>query len=476
MSHGERSIPLCVDLDGTLVRTDTLYESLLLLVRQSPVSLLQLPLWLLRGKAALKDEIASRVLPDAALLPVQEDLLSWLRTQKQQGRELVLVTAADARVAEAVTTHHGLFDRVLASEDGVNLSGERKRAKLVELYGESGYDYAGNDHVDLPVWRSARSAIVVSRDPALLAKAQSTAAVGQVFREPAVKALEWVMALRAHQWVKNLLIFLPLLLAHQIAKPALLSDALIAFLAFSLCASSVYVLNDLLDLEADRQHPRKRLRPFASGRLDLRHGFMVSLLLLAAAFAVAWQLPPRFVIVLAVYYACTLAYSVHLKRLVLVDVMMLAALYTLRIIAGAAATDILPSFWLLAFGMSVFLSLGIIKRYTELMHVKHRGGTQAAARGYQADDLPLLRNLGVGAAYGAVLVLALYVNSPQSQALYQKPYWLWLLCPLLLYWISRCWVLTHRGQMHDDPIVFALKDRTSLVVVALMIGAVLMAS
>lgn len=476
MSDAEHCVPLCVDLDGTFVRSDTLYESLLLLVRQNPSSLLRLPFWLLRGRAALKQEIARRVLPDASLLPLNGDLLVWLRGQKKQGRELVLATGADARVAEAVAAEHGLFDRVLASGDGINLTGERKRERLVELYGENGYDYAGNDRSDLPVWRSARAAIVVSRDPALLAQAHSGAAVGQIFRPPAAGLMEWLKALRVHQWVKNLLIFLPLLLAHQITRLPLLNEALIAFLAFSLCASSVYLLNDLLDLEADRQHPRKRERPFASGRIDLRHGFAVSLLLLAASFAVAWQLPLRFVAVLGAYYLCTLVYSVHLKRLALVDVLMLAALYTLRIVAGAAATGILPSFWLLAFGMSVFLSLGIIKRYTELMHVKHRGGTQAAARGYLADDLPLLRNLGVGAAYGAVLVLALYVNSPQSQALYPKPYWLWLLCPLLLYWISRCWMLTHRGLMHDDPIVFALRDRTSLTVAALMIGAVLMAS
>ena len=468
-------IPLCVDMDGTLLRTDTLYESMLAMVRQSPWSLLRLPLWLLRGRAEFKREVAARTQLNVGLLPVHEEFLGWLRQQKQQGRELVLVTAADARIAEAVAEQHPMFDRVLASQQGVNLRSEAKRERLVGLYGENGYDYAGNDHADLPVWRSAREAIVVSRDRRLIAKACSQATVGKTFEVIRPTARDWLQALRVHQWVKNLLVFLPLLLSHQIfAAP--LGNALWAFLAFSLCASSVYILNDLLDLEADRQHPRKCRRPFASGRLSLDMGLLAAILLLAAAFIVALQLPPRFIAVLATYYLCTVAYSFHLKRVVLVDVMMLAALYTLRIIAGAAATSTIPSFWLLAFGMSIFLSLGIIKRYTELHLVKLGGGTRAAERGYQADDLPLLRNLGVGAAYGSILVLALYVNSPQSQMMYPKPYWLWLLCPLLLYWISRCWMLTHRGLMHDDPIVFALKDRTSLLVVSLMIGAVLMAS
>ena len=469
-------LPLCVDMDGTLLRTDTLYESLLAMVRQSPWSLLLLPLWLLRGRAVFKREVAARTQLNVGLLPVHEELLGWLRQQKQQGRELVLVTAADARIADAVAGHYPMFDRVLSSQEGVNLRSEVKRQRLVALYGESGYDYVGNDHADLPVWRSAREAIVVSRSRRLIAKACSQSAVGKIFEVARPTPMDWVQALRVHQWVKNLLIFLPLLLSHQILVTPLVGQALWAFLAFSLCASSVYILNDLLDLEADRQHPRKCQRPFASGQLDLGLGLLVSMLLLVAAFIVALQLPLRFIAVLATYYLCTVAYSFHLKRVVLVDVMLLAALYTLRIIAGAAATGVPPSFWLMAFGMSIFLSLGIIKRYTELRLVKQSGGTQAAARGYQADDLPLLRNLGIGAAYGSILVLALYVNSPQSQLMYPKPYWLWLLCPLLLYWISRCWVLTHRGQMHDDPIVFALRDRTSLSVAALMVGAVLMAS
>lgn len=469
-------IPLCVDLDGSLVRTDTLYESILALIKQSPWSLLLLPQWLLRGKAYFKSQIAQRVSLNYALLPYHEEFLRWLQIQEQQQRELVLVTAADQKIATGVAAHLKIFGLVLASDGEENLSGERKRARLTELFGDKRYDYAGNERTDIPVWRSAREAVVISSDAALIAAAGKQAVVSKTFSGSSSSLMTWLKALRLHQWVKNLLVFLPLLLSHKIMALPLLGQALWAFLAFSLCASSVYILNDLLDLEADRQHPRKRLRPFASGVLELRKGIWLAPVLLVMAFVVALNLPLQFIAVLAVYYLSTLLYSLYLKHLALIDVMTLAGLYTLRIIAGAAATGIVPSFWLLAFGMSIFLSLGITKRFTELTLVKNNGGGNVAVRGYLADDLPLLRNLGASAGYSSVLVLALYINSSASQLLYPQPYWLWLLCPLLLYWISRVWLLAHRGRMHDDPIVFALRDRVSMIVVALMIGAVLLAS
>ena len=462
----QRSIPLCVDLDGTLVRTDTLLESLLRLFKQAPLSLPLLPVWLLRGRAYFKRQLAARIRLDAATLPYHAEFLAWLREEHGRQRELVLCTAADQEIAQAVARHTGLFSRVLSSDGAENLKSERKRAKLVELFGERGYDYAGDAAADLPVWRSARRAVIVGADGTTRARAARIAEIERSFDAAGGRLLLWFKALRLHQWVKNLLIFLPVLLAHRLDAQAM-SQALAAFFAFSLCASSVYLLNDLLDLDSDRAHPRKHSRPFASGALPLSQGMIASPLLLAAGFALAAVLPLRFVLVLAFYYAVTLAYSMVLKRIATVDVMLLAGLYTLRIIAGGAATGVVLSFWLLAFSMFIFLSLGIIKRYTELDLLKDGGGV-AAGRGYVADDLPLLRSLGVAAGYGAVVVLALYINSPQSQAEYTHPKWLWLLCPLLLYWISRAWMYTHRGRMHDDPVVFALSDGVSLVIAALM--------
>jgi len=462
----QNRIPLCVDLDGTLTRSDTLFESLLLVLKQAPLALLQLPLWLLRGRAYLKQRLAALAGLDAAALPYHEEFLAWLREQRRQGRELVLCTAADRQIAETVARHTGIFADVIASNGTDNLKSEFKRAGLVARYGERGYDYAGNDRADLAVWRSARRAVTVGATPRVLDELRHFAEIEHSFAGLGGGALAWFKALRVHQWVKNLLVFLPVLLAHKLESGPL-TQTVLAFVAFSLCASSVYLLNDLLDLNADRAHPRKRARPFASGTLQLSQGLIASLLLLAVAFILAAQLPLRFVMVLAFYYTVTLSYTLYLKRVATIDVMLLAGLYTLRIIAGGAATATELSFWLLAFSMFIFLSLGIIKRYTELDLVQPVD-SKAPGRGYVADDLPLLRVLGVAAGYGAVLVLALYVNSPQSLAGYSQPKWLWFLCPLMLYWISRAWMLAHRGRMHDDPVVFALRDRVSLFIIGLM--------
>lgn len=463
--------PLCVDLDGTLIRSDSLCESLLDFLRRRPLNLLRLPFWLLRGRAHLKQQVAACALPDPAILPYRTDLLDWLRQQQAGKRALVLCTAADRRIAEAVAQHLGIFSHVLASDGVCNLRGEAKRVELVRRYGEHGYDYIGNDASDLAVWRSARRAVVVGGEP-LAAKAGALAELERVFPSVRSGASIWLRALRAHQWVKNLLVLVPLALAHRFDADTV-SAALLAFVSFCLCASSVYLLNDLLDLDSDRRHPRKCRRPFASGELPLAGGLCAAAVLLTAAFTVATTLPDRFINVLGAYYLTTLAYSLRLKRVTTLDVMLLAGLYTLRLIAGAAATGVALSFWLLAFSMFVFLSLGIVKRHTELALLRD---APARGRGYSADDLPMLRALGVSAGYGSVLVLALYINSPQSQTLYDHPAHLWLLCPLLLYWISRVWMKTHRGQMHDDPVAFALRDGVSLLIVVLMIAVAVSAA
>lgn len=456
-------------MDGTLVLGDTLHESLLAMLRRQPLMLLLLPVWLLRGKAHFKREVARRAMIDADALVYHEPLLSWLREQRGS-REIVLCTAADAGIAEAVATHTGAFDAVLASDGIRNLAGSEKAAALTERYGPQGFDYAGNDAIDLPVWSAARHAIVVNASPGIEQALREQAQLDRVFPRERHGFLAWMQALRLHQWAKNLLIFVPLLTAHLAFERALVVQALLAFLAFGLCASSVYVLNDLIDLPSDRRHPRKRFRPFASGRLPLSAGFLLAPALLVSAFALATLLPDRFVGVLTGYYALTLAYTLWLKRVEMLDVVVLAALYTARLIAGGAATGIPLSFWLLAFSMFLFLSLALVKRYTELMIMRAGGETAAAGRGYHVNDMPLLGALGSAAGFLAVLVLALYVNSTDSQRLYEQPKLLWLLCPLLLYWIGRAWLLTFRGRMHDDPLMFAIRDPVSL---SILVGGAL---
>jgi 4-hydroxybenzoate polyprenyltransferase/phosphoserine phosphatase len=463
----DAAIPLCLDLDGTLTPVDTLHEGLLNLARTSPISMLALPGWLNKGKARFKSEISALVDIDVPSLPFRPELLEWLKSERVNGRTLVLATAADRAIADAVANHLGLFDEVVASDGTVNLSGEAKRQALVKRFGEKGFDYAGNDAGDAAVWKSSRRAIVVGA-PALVNRARRVAEVERVFDAPSGGALAWLKAARLQQWVKNGLIFVPQLLAHKILQPDILVDSLLAFLAFGMCASSVYLANDLLDLVSDRQHPRKRQRPFASGKLSARSGLLAGIALLCASMLLAALINLKFCALLAGYYATTWAYSLRLKRFALVDVMTLAGLYTVRIIAGAAVTAIALSFWLLAFSVFIFLSLGFVKRYTELNDVVQAGRTGNSDRGYRPSDLPLLLALGTAAGYCTVLVMALYINSPDSQALYSHSQPLWLACPLLLYWISHVWLLTTRGQMHDDPIVFALRDRTSLLVLGLL--------
>lgn len=460
-------IPLCVDCDGTLLRTDLLHEAVFLLLKRAPWKLFLLPGWLLRGKAYLKDRLAQAVRFSWETLPLNEDVVELVQTARSEGRPVVLATASHRLLAEGLAQHLAWFDAVVASEAGVNLAGDRKSKNLVSRFGERGFDYVGNDSADLPVWSCARKAIVVSANDSLVRAAQQMADVARVIKpsQPSPKA--YFRGLRLHQWLKNLLVFVPLVAAHAWGDPGAVKAALLAFLAFGLCASSVYVLNDLMDLEADRKHVRKRYRPFASGLIPIWQGSLMIPLLLAGAFGIASLLPVSFLIVLASYFCLTLAYSLLLKQRVIVDVLLLAGLYTLRVIAGGAATGIVPSFWLLAFSMFIFLSLAVVKRYSELLVTLQQRRDQPAGRGYTVQDLPVLMSIGTGSGLVAVLVFALYINNPEITEIYQNPLWLWLVPPLLLYWVSRLWMKAHRGEVDDDPVVFAVRDWQSLLVVAL---------
>ena len=452
-------IVLCVDLDGTLLRSDLLVETALALLARRPWMLLAMLWWLAGGKARLKREIAARVALEPAHLPWDERVLDLVR--EAEGRHRVLCTASDHRLASLVSLHLGCFDEVIASDGERNLAGSRKASTLVERFGAGGFDYIGNAAPDLHVWAHARGAIVVNAGPGLARQAARATTLLAHLPAEGGGLRSWVRALRLHQWLKNLLVFVPLLASHRVLEPEASLSAGLAFLAFGLVASGVYLLNDLLDLPSDRQHARKRLRPFAAGTLPVLHGLVAAPLLTLAGLALGWLADPLFALVLAGYYALTLAYSLALKRVTMLDVMVLAGLYTVRIIGGAAAIGAGLSFWLLAFSMFVFLSLAMLKRYTELHAMLQQGRQQAAGRGYSVEDLPLLQSLGAAAGYLAVLVLALYIDSPEGAALYRTPEALWLLCPLMLYWISRVWVVAHRGAMHDDPIVFAVRDRVS---------------
>jgi len=471
MTPASGAPPLCVDLDGTLVRTDMLFETLVAALRRNPLLALRLPLWLAAGRARLKRELASRAVFAPAALPYDEQVLETLRRERCAGRRLVLATASDVLVAEAIAAHLGLFDEVVASDGRSNLKAAAKAERLVERYGERGFDYMGHDAADVPVWARARTAYVLSGEAAIARRAAATGA--RVCPVETRRGGTWPLlrALRVHQWAKNLLVFIPMLTAHRLADAQSAASAMLAFAAFSFAASATYMMNDLADLEHDRVHPYKRRRALAAGDLPVWVAVVLAPQLLALAFVVAIPLPAPFVAELACYCIAALAYSLWLKRLALVDVFTLAGLYTVRILAGAAAIAVPVSSWLLLFSLFLFLSLALAKRHAELARASlHAGAPPVAGRGYGGADRALVGLLGVSAGQVSILVFALYLSSPAVAALYRHPGLLWIACPLLLYWIARVWLFAYRERLTEDPLVFALRDRVSI---ACAIGAVL---
>jgi len=468
--------PLVVDLDGTLIRTDMLHESALRLFRDDPLGALCIPFWLRRGKAALKRQLALRTQVDAASLPYHGDLLQWLQEQHRNGRQLILCTASDQSLAHTIAAHCGFFSEVMASDGQVNLAGRRKAQALVQRFGRGGFDYVGNSQADIAVWSEARCAIVVGASEALLARARECSTVSQVFPPEKAGVSAWRRMLRMHQWLKNALLFIPLLAAHQLADGQAWLNLLLAFASFSLCASSVYIANDLMDLESDRQHPRKRSRPFASGAMPAPIGVALVPVLALASLLLAGVVGTAFTAWLGVYFVLTWAYSWRLKRVVLVDCLTLAVLYTLRVVAGAAAAGMDLSFWLLAFSGFLFLSLAFVKRYAELQVQQAAGKDKVHGRGYFTSDAPLVQALGIGAGYTAVVVMALYLNSDAVVRMYRNPEMVWAAVPVMVYWISWMWLRAFRGEMHDDPLVFAFKDRASLAAGLVFATVLLMGS
>jgi len=469
------SPPLVVDLDGTLIESDLLVESIANLLRREPLALFAVPRWLLRGRANLKREIARRVNLDPTLLPYRTALLDYLRAERDKGRSIVLATASDERLADQVAAHLKLFDRVLASDGHINLSGEHKRARLVELFGERGFDYVANESRDLRVWASARKAIVVNSSPRLLRAVARVTQCESAFADRSPSARDYLGALRPEHWLKNLLVFVPIFFAHLFLVPALLARTLLTFVAFCCCASAGYLVNDLLDLQADRRHPQKRLRPFASGRLPLAYALLMAPTLFVVGAVLAGSVSTILLEILLCYFALTLAYSLELKRVALLDILALASLYTLRIAAGAAAIAVWPSVWLLGFSMFLFTSLAFVKRYAELVIMRGVEGDHATARGYQLSDAELLASKGTASGYAAVLVLALYIASGAVKTSYSRHELIWLVCPLLLYWLGYLWLIAHRGKMFHDPLVFAMRDRTSRILILFMLATVLLA-
>lgn len=471
----EGETPLFVDLDGTVVKSDLLIESLLALVKREPTVFLSVIGWLFRGRGYIKSKIAERVDINVQTLPYHETFVDFLRAEAGRGRCLYLATASDEKHATSVANHLGMFRGVLASNNIVNLKGSRKLAEIQKITCAGNFDYAGNARADITIWRCARHALLVNPARGVERAARKVGNVNLVFDDRGNRIFAYVRTLRLHQWLKNLLLFVPVLTSHT-WSPGVFGRVSVAAFAFSLVASGVYLFNDMFDLESDRLHPQKRKRPFAAGAVPILPGVILMGSLFLVGFSVGSALSTGFLALLGFYLALATAYSVQLKQYVLIDIIVLAMLYTFRIMAGAVAIGVVMSFWLLAFSMFVFISLALIKRCSELVSLAPTATLRTEGRDYSVTDLNCLIMMGTASGYISVLVLALFINSPEVSIRYSNPQVLWLLCPLMLYWISRLWLKTERGEMIDDPIVFALLDRGSRYVLAGLILVVLLAT
>ncbi len=462
--------PLYVDLDGTLVSTDTLWESLICLARQNPRAFLGVLPSLLRGKAAFKTALGEATDFAVPSLPYREEVLAFLREERARGRKIILATAAHERIAQPIADHLGLFDDVIATNAHQNAIGTTKR-NLIQAHANGPYEYIGDHPIDLPIWQASSTAHGVfpvgARWHASIPREQQ----GRVFTHTSGRLADLFQAMRPKQWSKNILLFLPLLLSHTFTHVEKLAQVSIAFISFSLTASCVYLLNDLFDVHADRLHPKKRLRPFAKGSYALADGLVAAIILLGAGLVFAFIVSPLFALVISGYFIGNLLYTFWLKRVALLDVLLLGFFYTYRILAGAVATHIYVTDWLLAFSTFFFLSLAILKRYGELRLMAATSGTSAHGRGYESEDVTLLLGFGLNSAFLSVLVLSLYIHSSEVTKLYQHSSLLWGVVMLFLYWIMRIWLLVHRGVVQDDPLLFTLRDRTSALLAS---GAVIL--
>lgn len=471
-----KNLPLCIDLDQSLVRTDLLWESLLGLIRTHPWKLLLVPWWLRRGRAYLKRTLAERGHVDVTSLPYRISILEYAREQRSCAREVFLVTAADSLFADAVARHLGCFTGVIASNGKDNLKGDVKAIALTNRFGARGFDYIGDGPADLKVWENARYAFLAEVNEGLRKKIEKRTTLARSFDHPRPRVQRWLRAMRLHQWTKNLILIVPVITSHKWRDLHVIEQDLNAVIAFSLTASSVYILNDLFDLEADRLNPVKKNRPFACGDVSIKTGLILAGVLVAMSVLLAMRCGPVFTEILFGYFMVTLAYSLFLKRLVLVDVILLASLYTLRLLAGGAATGIGVSTWLLAFSMFFFFGLALIKRYSELLQAGTLSRNGLERRGYKADDLDSISVFGISSGFSSILVFVLYIKSPEVMALYKAPAMLLLGCPLLLYWTTRMWLLAKRGLVSQDPVVFTLTDKTSYLVGLAFLLIILLAS
>jgi 4-hydroxybenzoate polyprenyltransferase len=462
----QKNTPLCVDLDGTLIKTDSLHELFLRLVKKNPLYCFAVLFWLIKSKAFLKAKLVSLVQLPAEDLPYNQDVIEYIKSQSDN-REVILVTGCNENQAKSIAEYLNLFDEVVASDTSTNMTSHNKRDYLVERFGQGGYEYIGNERADKPVWNGAGQVSIVSRENSFLKSVRNNYVVKEEFILPTPSVRDYLKAIRIHQWVKNILVFVPFFLNQRFNDFEALTQLSITFLCLSLLASITYIINDLLDLDADRVNQYKSKRAFASCLISIKQASLIITILLVCLVALASTLSMSVIVLLLIYLLTTLLYSFSLKAVAILDVIVLAGLFTIRILCGVVAIHADWSFWLLAFSMFFFLSLAFAKRFSELVNLESDGRTKARGRGYYVEDRIMLKIFGITSGFISILVVALYINSQKVSQMYSQPEFLWLICPILMYWIGRVWLITGRGQMHEDPIVFAISDRISIATVLL---------
>jgi len=467
-------VPLVVDMDGTLLKVDSLHETFVQSLAKQPLHAIAALATIMNGRAAFKKAVADHVLPDGRTIPVNESVLAAIKEAHGQGRKVYLATASDKRVAEIIANSVGGFDGVFGSTPPVNLSGKAKASCLMEAFGRQGFDYIGNAAADIPVWREARTALVVGASDRLMRRLRNEfPGIVELSRQE-LSIRPFLKSLRPHQWLKNLLVLVPALAAHDFRPQTLLMLAA-AMVSFSFGASTIYLINDMLDLPHDRVHAEKRRRPLAAGAMSIVQALVLACATVAISLSLAMMLPWAFMLVLGIYLVLSMSYALYLKRKLMVDVVALAALYGIRVVAGGAAVGIHLTDWLVGFCFFIFLSLALMKRTTEIMMLPEDNASNVKGRGYRRADLPMLNALTTASGFVAVVVLALYINSPEVRLLYSRPEVLWGICMILVYWLGRAFFLTGRCEMRQDPVVFAATDRISLLSGALFLGVFVLA-
>lgn len=466
----ETSIPIVADLDGTLINTDLLHESVILLLKKNPLFIFLFPVWLLKGKVYFKTKLHQFVQINFPLLPYNKPLLDFLHKESAGGRQVILATASLQANATEIAKVFPIFSLTHGTEN-LNLKGKNKLDVLLKLYGKAGFDYVGNSYSDLSIFEASRYSFLVSADKILEKRAKKVSNLQYIWKSRKNTFKDYLKAIRAYQWIKNILIFVPLVTSHSFNIGDFITT-LEGFFAFNLVASSGYLLNDLLDLDSDRAHARKRFRPVASGNLSIPVACILAICVFSAGMFLAAILNIQFLLMLASYFLLTLAYSLYMKKIALCDIFVLALLYSVRVIAGAILIGVSLSSWLVAFSTFLFLSLAFVKRYAELHRVADSAETTNKAREYSVSDLTLLQTMGIAAGFLSVIVFSLYLDSAEVALLYSRPKLMWIISFLFLFWISRVWLKAAHGEMTDDPIIYAVKDKTSYLLF-LIIGVIL---